>query len=528
VIGSVVQGLYSVTDIGNAAGQAVYGVERWTQKNENAPGGSSFLPSIPVGAGIVVQSFEDDPIRFATELLVMDRAGKIPGKMKAKAVGTYAKAKPGISKMMKDETAQVNLRGSDYGKRAVDRWDKLAAKKAKDEPSFELVEDSNGNLVLKEVQVKNPSVKKETTHTPSDREVSTGNGQKMVMLTKSETMLETLSKMEPVEVWDLSTVTKPRIETKISQFKASQKAGIAREKMKSHKLKLKEEPKIEIKNRLAGRKNVTPKQKSTQSQKNAAKRKQVDTIEEITDTTKLEKVKKDIKIMQLTKEEIVAKKIKVQRKKQATSTDTVTKTNAKLKTESIQKVSPKPKAKSKLKTEITQKVLQKPKTKQLYMPVIVSVPRVAYAPAVVPFVQNDAIQDVAAMDDAMEQPVVFSTPVVAKTDTTGDSKTDTITDIKPDAEDRVPPKPEPTPKVKEPPIPKRIVVPKKKVILPYPSKKKTHSSVVYVPDISDIRAHRVIKNQLGNMESFFGGSTTKKKTTKKTPTKKRTTKRRTK
>lgn len=41
------------------------------------------------------------------------------------------------------------------------------------------------------------------------------------------------------------------------------------------------------------------------------------------------------------------------------------------------------------------------------------------------------------------------------------------------------------------------------------------------------RAYRVRKNVLGDMESFFGGSTTKKKTTKKTPTKKRTTNRRT-
>jgi hypothetical protein len=550
VIGSVVQGLYSVTDIGNAAGQVTHGVERWTQKNENAPGGSSFLPSIPVGAGIVVQSIEDDPIRFATELLVMDRVGKIPGKMKVKTADTYAKAKPGISKMMKDETAQVNLKGSDYGNRAVDRWDKLAAKKAKDEPSFELVEDSNGNLVLKEVQVKNPSVKKETTHTdklaakkakdepsfefvedtngnlvlkevqvknpsvkketthtPSDREVSTGNGQKMVMLTKSETMLETLSKMEPVEVWDLSTVTKPRIETKISQFKAAQKASIAREKMKSHKLKLKEKPKVEIKSKVAGRKNVVPKHKTTQAQKNAAKRKHVDTVEEISDTAKLEKVKRDIKIMQLEKEEVAAKTVKVAKKTHASRTETKTKTENVLKT----------------KTDRASKVLQKTETKKdaMYLPVVVSVPRVVAVPAYAPFVQNDAVADVKSMNGAIEQAERLST----FNDTSADTKADTQTD----ARSVKPPTNKPpikkvindtsSPKPEDAGVSETTAVSRKKIIVPFKNKKK-QLPVRDIPDISDSRAHRMIKNTLGDMESFFGGST-KKPTTKKRATKRK-------
>jgi len=101
VVGSVVQGLYSVTDVGNAAGEVAYGIERWTQKNENAPGGSSFLPSIPVGAGIVVQSFEDDPIRFATELVVMDGVGKVAGKAKVKTIDGVGKTKSAVSNYVK-------------------------------------------------------------------------------------------------------------------------------------------------------------------------------------------------------------------------------------------------------------------------------------------------------------------------------------------------------------------------------------------------------------------------------------------
>jgi len=520
VVGSVVKGLYDITDIGNMAGQVAYGAERYVQ----AP--RTILPSVPVGAGIVVQSFEDDPVRFVTNLVVMNRAGRIPGKakvktlegiQKVKATDAYAKTNININKMMKDESAQVKIGGSEAGKRAVDRWDKIAAKKASEKPSFELVEDANGNLVLKEIQAVKQSVKKETTSGGSEREVSTGNGQKLIMLNKSETVLETLSKMEPVEVWDLSTITKPRIETKIDQFKASQKASIAREKMKAHEFKLKEKPKVEIKSKAAGRKHVEPKHKMTQAQKNAAKRKQTETVEEITDVTKLEKVKRDIKIMQLGKEELSVKKVKIAKKKQTQSTKAITKTKNVLKV--LQKT----------KTEIIPKI--KTKTDAIPLPVIVSVPRLVVPQAYVPFVQNEAITDVKTMDGAVEPAKMFN----VTNDTKKGSKTSTKTDIKPDAKQDIKPPTKKvfnktTPKTKERSISRKIEVPRKKVIFPFKNKRKPQSTD-NVQELTDKRAHRIIKNVLGNMDSFFGETVTQKRkptTKRKTTTKKRSTKRKSK
>jgi hypothetical protein len=390
----------------------------------------------------------------------------------------------------------------------VDRWDKLTTEKAKNEPSFELVEDANGNLVLKEIPAAKPSVKKETTSGVSEREVSTGNGQKMIVLNKSETVLETLSKMEPAEVWDLSTVTKPRVETKLAQFRASQKAGIAREKTRSHELKLKEKPKIETKSKAAGRQKVEHKRKTTQAQRNAVKRRPAEHVEEITDATKLEKVKKDIKVMQLEKQEVVAKTVNVAKKKRAQIADSAQKP----KPESVQKVSQKPKPES------VQKVSQKQDA--IPLPVIISIPRMASKGAVAPFEQSDAVSDIKSMNDAVEQTPMLRTPTDIKTDTKADTETDTKPSIKPRVKKHV----KHTPKVKENGASKSIRVPRTKTVVPPTGKKKT-PYVEDVPDISTRKAHRVIKNALGNMESFFGGSTTTKR---KTSTKKRSTKRKSK
>ena len=71
VVGSVVKGLYDVTDIGNAAGHIAYGAERYAQSPR------IIAPSIPVGAGMVVQSFETDPVRFVTSLVAMEGLGRV-------------------------------------------------------------------------------------------------------------------------------------------------------------------------------------------------------------------------------------------------------------------------------------------------------------------------------------------------------------------------------------------------------------------------------------------------------------------
>lgn len=71
IVGSVVKGLYDVTDIGNMAGQVAYGAERYIQTPR------IILPSVPVGAGMVVQSVENDPVRFVSSLVAMEGLGRV-------------------------------------------------------------------------------------------------------------------------------------------------------------------------------------------------------------------------------------------------------------------------------------------------------------------------------------------------------------------------------------------------------------------------------------------------------------------
>ena len=70
VVGSVVKGVYDVTDVPSMAGNVAMGVERWAQKPK------TIAPSIPIGAGMVSKSVTSDPIRFATSLVFMEGLGR--------------------------------------------------------------------------------------------------------------------------------------------------------------------------------------------------------------------------------------------------------------------------------------------------------------------------------------------------------------------------------------------------------------------------------------------------------------------
>lgn len=86
IIGSVVKGVYDVTDTPVMFGEAVKGFERWAQKPR------TILPSIPVGAGMSVQSIETDPVRFAASLVTMNKLGKATGYATGKTGAAVGKA----------------------------------------------------------------------------------------------------------------------------------------------------------------------------------------------------------------------------------------------------------------------------------------------------------------------------------------------------------------------------------------------------------------------------------------------------
>ncbi|MCK9575918.1 MAG: hypothetical protein M0R51_08240 [Clostridia bacterium] len=99
IIGSVVKGIYDITEIPGGLGDISKGVERWAQ----AP--KTFAPSLSVGTGMVVESVTSDPVRFATSLLTAKALGKVGsktvGKVKIKSTNLQ-EVTPGEAAAVRD------------------------------------------------------------------------------------------------------------------------------------------------------------------------------------------------------------------------------------------------------------------------------------------------------------------------------------------------------------------------------------------------------------------------------------------